>query len=53
MGVYSLMFAASVPIGIAPDTGPSQPSGTAGSIIASSIAGGVALLVWLPVPNLW
>ncbi len=55
MGVYSLMFAASMPIGIAQTGLLTTLWGPQVSIVASSIAGGVAgilLLVWSPVRKL-
>ena len=55
MGIYSLMFAASMPIGIAQTGLLATLWGTQFSIVASAIAGGVAgiaLLIWLPVRKL-
>ena len=55
MGVYSLMFAASMPIGIAQTGLLTTLWGPQVCIVASSIAGGVAgilLLVWSPVRKL-
>ncbi|MCY3646048.1 MAG: MFS transporter [Chloroflexi bacterium] len=55
MGVYSLMFAASMPIGIAQTGLLATLWGPQVAIVASSIAGGVAgllLLVWSPIRKL-
>ena len=55
MGVYSLMFAASMPIGIAHTGLVTTLWGPQVSIVASSIAGGVAglaLLIWSPIRKL-
>ena len=55
MGVYSLMFAASMPIGIAHTGLVTTLWGPQLSIVASSIAGGVAglaLLIWSPIRKL-
>ena len=54
-GVYSLMFAASMPIGIAQTGLLATLWGPQVAIVASSIAGGVAgllLLAWSPVRKL-
>ena len=55
MGVYSLMFAASMPIGIAHTGLVSTLWGPQVSIVGSSIAGGIAglaLLIWSPIRKL-
>ena len=55
MGIYSLMFAASMPIGIAQTGLLATLWGPQFSIVASAIAGGIAgflLLVWSPVRKL-
>lgn len=55
MGVYSLMFVASAPIGYAQTGLVTSLIGPQASIVASAAAGGVAgiaLLIWLPVRKL-
>ena len=55
MGLYSLMFAASVPIGIAHTGLVTTLWGPQASFVGSSIAGGIvglALLIWSPVRKL-
>ena len=55
MGIYSLMFAAAMPIGIAQTGLLATLWGAQFSIVASAIAGGVVgvlLLVWSPVRKL-
>ena len=55
MGVYSLMFVASAPIGYAQTGLVTSLIGPQASIVASALAGaviGIALLVWLPVRKL-
>ena len=55
MGVYSLMFVASAPIGYAQTGLVTSLIGPQASIVASAAAGGIAgiaLLIWLPVRKL-